>query len=112
MFLPTRALVSRFADLASTQEISRDERVGIWRDSLQLISAYKWTGCGFGSYEHSLYRHKTVAPTKTVDFAHNDYVQILSELGIVGFIAPAVLMASVFKRAVGAASDPDTLAPL
>ena len=38
--------------------------------------------------------------------AHNDYLQLFSELGVVGFFAPAVLMAAVFSRAVAAASDP------
>lgn len=73
-------LVLRFAD----PDLAKDARGEIWRNSLPIISAYKWTGVGLGAFERGLYRYKTVMPTMTVDFAHNDFLQILAELGIVG----------------------------
>jgi O-antigen ligase len=84
ILLPTRELVLRFADLASTEELSKDDRAAIWHDTVQFIGAYRWTGAGLGAYEHGFYRYKTVAPVNAVDFAHNDYLQIIAELGIPG----------------------------
>ena len=84
VFLPTRELLARFADMSATEDVSKDTRMEIWQDTLQSVAAYKWTGSGLGAYERGLYRYKTVAPTQTVDFAHNDYLQILAELGFVG----------------------------
>jgi O-antigen ligase len=101
VLLPTRELVLRFADMASTGELSKDDRVGIWQDTLHLIGAYKWTGCGLGAYEHGLYRYKTTAPVNTVDFAHNDYLQILAELGIPGAILAATLAGWIVARTLG-----------
>jgi len=95
--LPTRDLILRFADLTATPEISKDVRVEIWSDTLHAVAAYPWTGCGLGAYEHGLYRFKTVAPTNTVDFAHNDYLQILAELGIPGLLLVAVLGGWILK---------------
>src|ERR1017187_3004596 len=46
VFLPTRALVLRFADLTATPEISKDTRVQIWSDTLGVVAAYPWTGYG------------------------------------------------------------------
>jgi O-antigen ligase len=96
--LSNRELVLRFADLTATQEISKDTRMQIWSDTLGVIRAYPWTGCGLGAYEHGLYRFKTVAPTNTVDFAHNDYLQILAELGLPGMLLVAVLGGWILKR--------------
>jgi len=85
--LPSAALVSRFSDLAHTEDITADTRAQLWRDTVPLIKDYPLFGCGFGAYESCFYKYKTVAPMSTADFAHNDYLQVLAELGIVGFAA-------------------------
>jgi O-antigen ligase len=100
VFLPTRELVLRFSELAATDEISRDDRIQIWRDTTKVIADYPWTGTGLGAYERGLYRHKTVAPTRTVDFAHNDYLQAMAELGIAGSIPAAALALWIFSKLV------------
>jgi O-antigen ligase len=99
--LPTRELVLRFANMASTQELSKDDRMGMWKDTLRFISAYKWTGSGLGAYEHGFYRYQTTAPVNTVDFAHNDYLQILAELGIPGAVIAGILAGCVVARILG-----------
>jgi O-antigen ligase len=98
IFLPTRELILRFADMASTQEVSKGDRVKIWHDTLHVIGAYKWTGCGLGAFEHGFYRHQTAAPANTVDFAHNDILQILAELGIPGGLLAGILAAWIAAR--------------
>jgi O-antigen ligase len=87
LVLPSAALVSRFSDLAHTEDITADTRAQLWRDTVPLIKDYPLFGCGFGAYESCFYKYKTVAPMSTADFAHNDYLQVLAELGIVGFAA-------------------------
>lgn len=91
LFLPTRELLLRFADMAATEDVTKDTRMEIWQNTAQSLSAYRWTGAGLGAYERGLYRYKTVAPTNTVDFVHNDYLQILAELGIIGAALVAAL---------------------
>ena len=96
--LSSRELLLRFADLTATQEISKDVRVQIWTDTLHAISAYRWTGCGLGAFERGMYQFKTAAPTKTVDYAHNDYLQITAELGIPGVLLLSALAVWVLGR--------------
>jgi O-antigen ligase len=86
LLLPTDPLIHRFADLASTEEISVNTRVEIWRETWQMIQTYPWLGVGLGGYESSFIAYKTAAPLNLVDFAHNDYLQYLAELGIIGFV--------------------------
>jgi len=104
VFLPTNALVARFADLANTDQISSDTRVQMWRDTTGLIKAYPLFGCGMGGYESCFLRYKTVAPMATVDYAHNDYLQVLAELGIFGFCAGLIFVMRIVQRTARAAA--------
>ena len=79
--------IARFSDLASTNDITADTRVQLWRDTTPLVRDYLWSGCGFGAYESCFLKYKSVAPMNTADFAHNDYLQALAELGVFGFAA-------------------------
>ncbi len=106
IFLPTDQLIERFATLAATEEISSDTRAEIWRDTMQLIRVYPVLGCGLGCYESGFYRYKTVAPVHTVDFAHNDYFQLIAELGLIGFAVLLALGAVVVGKALAASSQP------
>jgi O-antigen ligase len=85
LLLPTDPLLHRFAGLASTEGITANTRVEIWRETWQLVETYPWLGVGLGGYESSFIAYKTVAPLNLVDFAHNDYLQYLAELGVIGF---------------------------
>jgi O-antigen ligase len=91
IFLPTDPLIARFSELARTDDISADTRAQIWRETAGLIKAFPLFGCGLGGYESCFMRFKTVAPMNTIDYAHNDYLQILAELGIFAFLAGVIL---------------------
>jgi O-antigen ligase len=103
VLLPSDALVQRFADLASTGAISSDMRVGMWRDTLGLIKAFPLFGCGLGAYESTFPRYQTVAPMFTIDFAHNDYLQYLAELGVLGFLTGLLLVLRLFTQTLRSA---------
>jgi O-antigen ligase len=100
IFLPTDPLIARFSDLAKTDEISADTRLQIWRDTTGLIKAFPLFGCGLGGYYSCFLRYKTAAPMNTVDFAHNDYLQVLAEMGVLGFLPGVLFVFRVVQRAV------------
>jgi O-antigen ligase len=106
VFLPTDQLIARFAFLAVSEDISSDERARIWSETWRLIAERPLVGCGLGGYESAFYRYKTVAPLATVDFAHNDYLQILAEFGALGVILLAALLFRALARVYRAALDP------
>jgi O-antigen ligase len=103
LLLPTKELKQRFAYMAASEDVNTDTRVAIWRDTMQLIASQKWTGTGPGAYERGLYRFKTAKPVNTVDFAHNDYLQLLAELGIPGCILLAALAGWIIRRPLNVA---------
>lgn len=98
IFLPTDPLIARFSEFAQTEDISADTRAQIWRDTVGLIKAYPLTGSGLGTYESAFYPFKTVAPMHTVDYAHNDYMQVMAEMGLIGFATGLFFILRTLQR--------------
>lgn len=104
IYLTPSDLVERFGGAAAAGD--SEGRVPVWLDTLHLITAFPLFGCGLGAFFPAFLRYQVNGVGWAWTNAHNDYLQLFSELGVVGFFAPAVLMAAVFSRAVAAASDP------
>jgi O-antigen ligase len=103
VFFPPNQLIERFADVSSTEKISADTRISLWKETMPLISEYRFFGCGLGGFESVFLKYQAVANNFKVEFAHNDYLQYLAELGIVGFsILAAILgglLVQIFRNA-------------
>jgi len=110
IFLPSDALIGRFADLAATEEISADGRVGMWGETLDLIGDYWLAGCGLGGFRSAFVAYRLSSPMNQISYAHNDFLQYLAELGVIGFglglAAVLAIWARVLKR-FGTEADPD-----
>jgi O-antigen ligase len=82
-------LLDRLAE-TSGPDVSPDVRFQIWKETLRLIRAYPVFGCGLGTYVSAIQQYRiSSTPLALVDYAHNDYLQLLAEWGVVGF-APAL----------------------
>jgi len=100
IFLPTDELILRFASFAQTEEVTKDTRAQIWEETTHLAAAYPVLGSGLGSYEPAFLKYKAVAPANTVDYAHNDYLQVLAETGFAGLALALSLAGYVFWRVI------------
>lgn len=64
-----------------------EDRALMWQTTQKLISNFPFTGTGLGTYELAYPPYK---PQKygalIIDHAHNDYLELLSEVGLIGFI--------------------------
>jgi O-antigen ligase len=98
LVLPPNELIARFGQITTDPEMTIQARADIWGNTMREVAASPWTGVGLGAYEHGLYQFKTIAPTSTVDFAHNDYLQILAELGIPGAVLAGAVAAWILLR--------------
>ncbi len=57
-----------------------------------------WTGWGLGNFAVVYPRYRTFPTDLYVNEAHNDFIQFLTETGILGFAAGLFLLAVVFRR--------------
>jgi O-antigen ligase len=68
-------------------------RATIWRETLGMIRDYPILGAGLGSYETIQPAYASTPSLFTVDYAHNDYLQVLAEGGaIAGILALCFLV--------------------
>ena len=110
VFLSPERLIQRFAELVSTDGLTSAGRADLWAETIPLIRAYPVFGCGLGGYETAFSRFKISGALVTDDFVHNDYLQLLAELGLVGFVIGAALASSVVRMALRGtlkSSDPE-----
>jgi len=114
-FLLPDGFLVRYAGVASTDGLLSEGRVSLWSETLDLVRAYPVLGCGFGAYQSAFYKFKRLWPHVTDDYAHNDYVQLLAELGPLGLAAGLWLVGGIVARAIAAGRaslDPPVLLAL
>jgi O-antigen ligase len=99
IYLPPDQLIERFGKLWDGEELTTEGRLYIWEESLPLLKAYPLFGVGLGGFESAFYRYQKSVPSRRVDFAHNDYLQYLAELGLIGYLIAAALIGRVFITA-------------
>ena len=107
ILLPPYRLIMRFAEITASDTLSSEGRIELWTETLPLIRAYPVFGCGLGGFESAFHKFKISAPLYRDDYVHNDYLQYLAEMGTVGFLIAAVLIAAVFGRAARACTRPE-----
>lgn len=61
-------------------------RAGIWKASLPMIADHPWMGVGLGSYPTVYTRYDLASGLFGVNAAHNDYLQLVCETGLIGTI--------------------------
>ncbi|MBM3778740.1 MAG: O-antigen ligase family protein [Acidimicrobiia bacterium] len=93
------AIAARFgaADGASLQS-----RLPIWQDTLRIAGDFWATGTGLNTYGISTLFYQTVLPDAHLREAHNDYLQLAAEggllLGIPAIVALALFAVEAWRR--------------
>ena len=106
-FLPTDQLADAYVNFFSNNPATVEGRAPIWNDSRQLLAAYPVFGTGLGTYATAFLKYQTANLDYAFTFAHNDYLQLTSELGALGLLIFGALFLMAVSRAVRAAFDED-----
>lgn len=89
--------MQRFETL-TVSDISRDQRVSMDRDTWKIFLDHYSTGTGLGTLETVFPRYETSYTERIVDHAHNDYLELLAETGIIGGILGLVFIVLLFHQ--------------
>lgn len=75
-----------------------DGRFSIWQDSLRIFQSFFLFGTGFGTFIDIYPSYASFAFSGIVDHAHNDYLELLTDGGVIGFSLTACFVLSVLHH--------------
>lgn len=81
-------------------ELSGGTRMALTRDGLEMFRTKPILGFGLGTFPDVYPRYRSFYTTFFVNAAHNDYVQLLVEMGALGFATMVWLLVSVYRGAL------------
>lgn len=71
------------------------ERLAHWQAALNMARANPWTGVGFGNYEAAYPAYRLINWKFPLGHAHNYYLNVFAEAGMIGLLAYGGLWAGV-----------------
>jgi O-antigen ligase len=78
-------------------------RLTIWRETLAIVRDFPWTGTGAGTFADAMLQYQRTARQVLFNQAHNEYLQLLTEGGVVlvvALIALAVAFGIAARQAI------------
>ena len=97
VFLPSDQVINGLGNLSADN--TAEGRISTGHDTLRLLADYPFFGSGLGTYGSAFIQYQTSNGDVAFINAHNDYLQLLAELGLLGFILLAGWVAPTFIRA-------------
>jgi len=83
-------------------------RFDLWRDTLAIVRDFRWFGTGLNTYGVSTLVYPMSDPTRHAVEAHSDYVQILSEGGVVLAVAALFVIVQLVRAIRAGFAQPQT----
>lgn len=91
----TGSLLERIENVS----VEKDERVQVWMDTLDMIADRPMFGVGAGNYVWGFTAYREGArPEVYVNHAHNDYLELMAEYGLVGSILAGLPVLLILSR--------------
>ncbi len=81
-------------------QTSTADRLPIWRDILPMILAHPVLGFGLGTFSTVFPRFRSMYSNLFMNAAHNDYLQVLVETGVVGGLAFLWFLVALYRNAL------------
>lgn len=103
VFVGGETSLTRLAETAATDDLTTG-RSNIWQVTLRVIAGSIPFGAGFGAFGVAYTEHDSMSGLERVEQAHNDYLQLLADGGLVGLIIGAFFLWRLFlvgREAVG-----------
>jgi O-antigen ligase len=97
VWLGVSEAIQRFEQL-TPEEISRDFRVSMYRDTWHIFIHHPWAGTGLGTLRAVYPRYASFYNGLIVDHAHNDYLELLADTGLAGGLCGLAFVVLLFWR--------------
>jgi O-antigen ligase len=98
--------INRFIDSVNTDDPTTG-RAHFWAVTLDIIKAHPYIGTGLGAFGVIYTRYDTRNGLYRLEQAHNDYLQVLSDAGIVGGVLALSFVVLLFYKTISRAKSRD-----
>jgi Lipid A core - O-antigen ligase and related enzymes len=88
--------LTRIAETAASEDVTTN-RTHIWNVTMSVIKNNPVFGAGLGAYPQAYTKFDTLNGLERVEQAHNDYLQILSDAGIIGLVIAGFFAFLLFR---------------
>lgn len=85
------------------------ERLAHWQAAINMSTSNPWLGVGFGNYAIAYPQYALINWQEPLGHAHNYYLNLLAEVGIIGLLVYGKVWVTIFHRTWQAKSHPDVL---
>ncbi|HMQ03311.1 MAG TPA: O-antigen ligase family protein [Pyrinomonadaceae bacterium] len=102
IFIGGESSLTRIAETATSKDITTD-RGHIWSVTTKLIANSLPFGAGFGAYGVAYTPHDTYSGLERVEQAHNDYLQVIADAGLVGAVIGLYFLFLLFRSGLRSA---------
>ena len=89
----------RFQGLMA-ENLSQDQRLSISKDSWQIFLHHPWAGTGLGTFKFIYPQYERFYYGEYINHAHNDYLELLAETGLMGGACAALLIGLLFRHGI------------
>lgn len=96
VFFGGEEVLSRFIGTVNAQDPTTG-RVHFWRGTLDIIRDHPLIGTGLGSFGVAYTLYDTRSGAFRLEQAHNDYLQVLSDAGIIGALLGLAFLVILFR---------------
>ena len=89
-------ITQKFLSTISSQDGTlSDGRIKVWQDCIQMVHDYPVFGSGFGTFQDLYPSYKSFTDIYLYNHAHNDYIELLTDGGLVAFLLTAWFVTSI-----------------
>ncbi|UCD85393.1 MAG: O-antigen ligase family protein, partial [Deltaproteobacteria bacterium] len=98
MWIGPESVFTKFSQVES-ELYTMNGRLPVWSSTLALSRDHLWTGAGLGTYVYAFRQYKPIGLFlgRLIEHAHNDYLELLSETGIIGLLLFVWLILSFIR---------------
>ena len=106
VFVGGETSLSRFVETAQSRDVSTN-RFHIWSVTLKIIASSFPFGAGLGAFGVAFTQFDTNSGLERVEQAHNDYLQVVSDAGLVGIAIGGFFLFLLIKNGLKGSRTPN-----